>query len=310
MDKFNRIFGNLTAQLIIKLKRYNIESNHLIFAEPRGGSTWLMETIQMITQEPVIWEPLHLGRKNNPFKKLNFEWRQYIPEEMEWEEAKILFSKLFSGNILADKVILHSSLSQVLNSNSLLFKFCRGNALLPWITRNFQFEYIPIYIVRHPFAVVCSQIRHGAWDNTALKFQLSNTLSQHSLYTNHINILDSLTTKEEILTAQWCLSNSMTIAKSGKTEKWLTINYEDLVIESDLILQKILNCWNMEYDITKLDLQKDSSTTQADSPVSKQERLSLWRKYFSSSSIEKMQRILDHFHIDMYSKNQIIPEYT
>src|SRR5690606_7146300 len=101
MDKVIRTFGNMLAKYSIKQKNINVHSNHLIFAEPRGGSTWLMETIQMITQEPVIWEPLHLGRKNNPFKKLNFEWRQYIPEEMEWEEAKILFSKLFSGKILA-----------------------------------------------------------------------------------------------------------------------------------------------------------------------------------------------------------------
>ncbi len=63
---------NNIAKVIVENKKHNPDNNHYVFADPRGGSTWLTEIIQEITQEPVMWEPLHINKKNSPFKKLNF----------------------------------------------------------------------------------------------------------------------------------------------------------------------------------------------------------------------------------------------
>lgn len=92
-----RIVGRIQKEFllsVIRFKGFQATNNHYIFSSPRGGSTWLMEVIQQITKEPVIFEPLFIGIKKHPLNKINFGWRQYIPEDAIWEEAKIIFDSI------------------------------------------------------------------------------------------------------------------------------------------------------------------------------------------------------------------------
>jgi len=308
----NRIPGLWRANKVIgpsllKLKQYNPEENHYIFSDPRGGSTWLMEMIQLITQDPVIMEPLGLGLKNSPFKALNFGWRQHIPEHEEWKEAKEAFDSLFSGKILNNNVLNHSTLAEVLKSKNLLFKICRGNALLPWLSRNYDFCFKPIYLIRHPFAVVNSQLKHGAWNGAFSKFTIPDT-PYNAIYKEHEAFLSTITTKEEVLVAQWCLSNIVPLNHSGNNINWITINYEDLVLNPERNIKRVLFSWSLDFDPSLIDFQQNSSTTKDDSPESTIKRISIWQEQLTKSQIDKMSRVLDYFQIDVYSKNRAMPD--
>lgn len=302
----NNIRRQLTNKLV-KSKDYDILNNHYIFSDPRGGSTWLMEIIQTITKEPVIWEPLHLGIKDNPFKTINFGWRQHIPEVSEWKEAKELFDKLFSGKILADNILYKSSFLQVLNSKSLLFKICRGNALLPWLTNNYSFNFKPIFLIRHPFAVVSSQLSHGAWDYPFVNYHIPDT-PYNDNYKRHSAFLKTIKTKEEALVAEWCLANSEPLSHKDNNKKWLTINYEEFVLNPEKTLIRILTSWEINYDLSLIDYKKNSSTTKDDSPDIIIDRLSSWQNKLNKNQLENMGNVLDYFEIDIYSKNNSLPE--
>ncbi|SKB60135.1 hypothetical protein SAMN05660776_2015 [Salegentibacter holothuriorum] len=305
--KVKTICSQQLARQILKVKGYSENKNHYVFADPRGGSTWLMEIIQTIKKEPVIWEPLYLKLKNSPFKKLNFGWRQYIPEDAEWEEAKQAFDRLFSGEIYAENTLKFKTLLKLLRSESFLFKICRGHALLPWLTQNYNFHYKPIYLIRHPFAVVSSQLRHGAWEYSFNSFEIPQTpYNQH--YLEHEAFLKTIKTKEEALVANWCLSNSIPLKHPENNRSWITINYEELVLKPEDSINRILKSWKCNYDVSSIDFRRNSATTKPDSPALVTERLANWEKYFNSSQLDRMGAVLDYFEVKNYSKSNPMPE--
>lgn len=288
-------------------KDYNLNKNHYIFADPRGGSTWLMEIIQNITNEPVIWEPLDLNLKNNPFNEINFDWRQYIPYDAKWPEAKVCFELLFQGKILEKNILDYSTFSQLNNSESLLFKICRGNALLPWLVENFEFKHKPVYMVRHPFAIASSQLRHGGWSHLSKTFEIPET-PFNSHYKRHSHLLNSITTNEEILVAKWCLTNLHTLNHHNNDKKWITIYYEDFVLNPEQQVQKILDSWNLSYDTSLINFDKNSQTTHLDSPDLNIKKISSWQNKFNQYQIDKMGRILEYFNVHIYRKDSPLPK--
>ena len=309
VQKINRESKKHILRKFAKPKPYKAFDNHYIFADLRGGSTWMMEIIQKITQEPVIWEPLEPKIKNNPFNAINFGWKQYIPENESWQEAKILFEKLFSGRILNENILDYSSFSQLRNSESLLFKICRGNALLPWLTDNFQFKAKPIYLIRHPFAVVNSQLKHGAWDYAFDGFHFPDT-PYNDNYLEHKTFLETIKHKEEALVAEWCISNKIPLNHPKNNKSWITLNYEQFVMSPKETIEKILSIWELEHDLSKINFRKDSLTTKRDTPKSIEKRLSQWQNTLSATQLKNMERVLDYFEVDVYSKHNPLPKIT
>ncbi|WP_439481060.1 hypothetical protein [Cyclobacterium plantarum] len=303
----NKKIKRTLVKKIINWKDYNPSNNHYIFSDPRGGSTWLIEVIQKITRAPIIWEPLHLGLNNNPFRNLNFGWRQYIPEISNWLEAEQLFDQLFSGKILTENILNHSSFSQVLNSKKLLFKICRGNALLPWLTNKYKFRFKPVYLIRHPFAVVNSQIQHGAWNYSFSGFKIPNTPYNFN-YFKHKSFLESLVTREEALVAEWCISNTIPLNHESNNIKWLTINYEEFVINPENTIDRILSSWGLDYDLSSIDFTKISKTTNLDNIVEGSDRIFHWQNSINNITLAKMEQVLEYFQIKPYSKNNPMPE--
>jgi len=304
-----KISSNFKSHFIkpfAKKRTYNPRDNHYIFADPRGGSTWLMEIIQSITNEPVIWEPLDLNKKYSPFNTINFDWRQYIPSDENWQEARDIFGLLFQGKIFKKNILDYSTFSQLQNSNTLLFKFCRGSALLPWLVENFEFKYKPLYMIRHPFAVASSQLRHGAWNHLIQKFEIPDTpFNKH--YKKHEDFLKSLSSNEEVLVAKWCLHNVNTLGHKNNNRKWTTMTYEDFVDDPKKQTLRILKVWNIDYDISNINLKKTSVTTHKDSPKLNKKKVSHWQNTFDEHQIDKMQKVLEYFKIKTYSSDSPYP---
>lgn len=298
----SKISRRLVLEYMLHLKNYNENNNHLIFSDPRGGSTWLMELIQQITNEPVIFEPLHLKyNKDDTFRNLNFGWRQHIPVNAEWKEAEKAFDALFTGKLLNHGVFQYSTLHQCLKSESFLFKFVFGSALLPWLASRYTFKYKPLYMVRHPFAVVSSQLKHGAWEYPFDKYIIPDT-PYNDNYLEHQEFLNTLKTKEESLVVQWCLANQSTLSHKKNNIEWITLNYEEFIVNPKLSMERILQEWGLKYDLSKIDFEKNSSTTKKGSPQDIIKRISHWKNNFNNQQINKMLRVLDYFDVSCYSE--------
>ena len=276
-------------------------NNYLVFSDPRGGSTWVTELVKSITSCPIIWEPLFI-RKVFEFKKLGFSWRQFIPENQAWPEAYKEFDKLFKGKILNHWTASNSNITELKSSDQLLIKFCRGNQLLPWLTNHFHFKFKPIYVIRHPFAVVASQLKQGGWDYKFERFHIPQG-PNNEIYQEHKEFLSSIKSKEEALTATWCLCNSVPLRHKMNNNNWPTLNYEEIVLNPQKSMDRILTEWGLKADTKMLNFEKPSRTALAGSSALGKDKIESWLKVFDARQIKKMVMVLDYFSIEEYTSN-------
>lgn len=283
-----------------------VEEAFSLFSDPRGGSTWLTELLLAeLKGVEVIWEPLNITEVEG-FQKLDFSWRQYIPHDQEWTAAKSVFEKVFKGQILNNWTTYMTTPKALKTAEGLFVKFCRGNALLPWLVNQFDFKYQPIYMIRHPFAVVASQLKQGGWNYDYGGFQIpEGPFSEHTA--KHKGFLESLASKEEALTATWCLTNQVPLTHPNNNQSWITLSYEEMVLEPLVCLKRIFDRWEMSANIDFKHLEqkvnKPSSTTVKGSAISGNTQIEQWTKRLSEEQVQKMSRVLEYFDVEVYSKD-------
>lgn len=298
-----RRYADLRLRLLALQNDFDPDEALLIFSDPRGGSTWLAELIQEVPRTAMIWEPLHLDY-TDAFRMLGFQWRQYIPDEAEWEEARRTFERLLRGRLLNGKLYDIDALDRLREANRPIVKFCRGTALLPWLTRQFAFRHKPVYLVRHPFAVAASQLRFGAWDKAFRGFAIPREGFNRAWVEPHADFLRSIQTKEEALVATWCLSNLVPLRHPANSQRWITIFYEDMLIEPERELERVFGEWGMPVPPLALDRVRAASATtkEATFQISVEAQLQKWKTQLSASQIERMERVLTYFEVEEYDR--------
>jgi hypothetical protein len=180
--------------------------------------------------------------------------------------------------------------------------------LLPWITHQIDFNYSPVYLVRHPFAVVVSQMKQGGWNFPFRKFEVPD-VPFNEIYKEHEMFLTSLDTKEEILTASWCLTNQIPLNHEMNNRNWITLYYEELVNNPLREITKIFQRWQMDIPQgIELAFRRKSSTSLDTGQVDNPEiQLSGWKSELSTEQLRKMSRVLDYFNIRLYNADDILP---
>lgn len=297
-------------RLLRNLKRFPEDEALLIFADPRGGSTWITELICELPRTALLWEPI------NPelvpaFRALNFTGpgrRQYIPPDDSWPEARRVFSQLLEGKITNSFLGQKITPSKYLKSDQIIIKFVKGSAILPWLTKKFDFKYEPIYFIRHPFATVSSQLRHGAWDYEYNGFSIPDC-AYAEIYRRHESFLSTLKTKEEELTALWAISNKFALKNERNNDDWMTITYEKMLTSPKSTLDKISKRWEKEIPKSAYEKVRIPSNTSKNSDKKKPEnQIIKWKKNLRNSQIERMNRVISYFGIKKYGKSEFPKE--
>ena len=303
-------FKLLTIQLLSFFKSVSENDPILIFSDPRGGGTWLTEMLSTIDKTAIIWEPLNI-RHVREFRNLKFGWRQYIPEDAEWEEAKKIFSKMLIGKLINEWTCLKTGVNDYWNANQFIIKICRGHMLLPWLVRQFNFSLLPIYLVRHPFAVVASQLKHKGWHHEFSPYKVPST-PYNQLYSEHEKYLESLSSKEERLTAIWCITNSVPLNHKNNNSRWITLYYENLALDTDQEMNRIFARWQKTKpdDINRRYIIPSSTTSDSTSFVDMEKHLRSWERTLTESQIHTMSRVLEYFNITTYCSKSPMPQMT
>lgn len=303
-----RIYGIRTIKsILLKLlatyntineSRYDIKSSIVICGSPRGGTTWLSEILSTIPNSFVLWEPLHL-REVPQVAKMGFGWQQYIPPGAKWKEAENYFSRLLMGQFLTYLITRHSDIRKIHSTKVWIIKFCRANMLLPWLAYRFDIN-PPILFIRHPCAVVASQLRHEAWSDIRDKFEIPQT-RYNDIYYRYSDILRTISTKEEVLAARWCLEYKIPLSYP-KPHPWILVTYENLVKNGEQEVRRIFERLNMQLpEVAINNLHTPSRSTQEGSRIlTGGDQLSGWRKTLSTAQIKRILNIARKFDMDFY----------
>ncbi len=295
--------------------------NLSVFASPRGGSTWLAETLKSLTNATLVWEPLFVYNQYkinnfNPFayperQKSGMGWHQYIPEHEDWSDAKDFFDQLFSKKIVNLKLYRFNDLSKISKSETFIFKFCFGNNVLPWLVDKYEIN--PVLLVRHPCAVVASQLNYGAWDWHKTNFKYNyNMVKFKEFYEPYREVLDTISCIEERLAAEWAMTVLTPIKNKKNDIKWVTSSYEDLLLNPNQVLSKIKDRYHLEWDEKKLDkiIQKQSFTKSSfENSSGKKNKLESWKNNITSKQIDTIINFTQRLGVDFYSTD-LEPDYS
>lgn len=291
-----------------------------VFASARGGSTWLAQSLNRIPDSSMVWEPLFRYNKYkiniaNPFAyperyEADIAWNQYIPEGSEWDNAKAFFDKLFKREIVNLKLYRFNDLSQIYKSKLFIYKFCFGNNLLPWLVENFEIS--PILLVRHPCAVVASQLNYDAfnWHKNNFKYDYNMRMFADDFYSPYRDILDEISCVEERLAAEWALTVLTPIKSAYNDRKWVTLSYENLLVDPVKAYNKVFNRYNIITPINFYDeIQKTSFTKSSFSVKEYSSRLGGWQNNLSTKQIDTILSFVQRLGVDFYS-DHLEPDYN
>lgn len=295
-------------KFILHLKKVDYKNNITILSDPRGGSTFLMDMLNLIPNTSIIWEPLHVERGLVP-SSLNFGWMPYIPEYEVWNDARNIFTDIFSGIRINEWSTQVSSPLDYLFTKRFIVKFVRANALLPWIVNNFEFKNRPIYLLRHPVPTAISQIKEFYDKDPFVEFEVPQQ-AFNEFYKQNIDFLKLLKTKLEQQVAIWCIHNVRTIKNKKNDKRWLTVFYENLLMNPENEFSRIGN--ELGYRFTKSVLQKITVPSKTDFKKNfipnPSMQITKWKNQLSSSELNKVHRILKYFDIEIYSAYDSMPQ--
>lgn len=283
-----------------------------IFSDPRGGSTWLSELMQQIPNSALAFEPLLKGTLGE-VEKLNFIPNQPIPENAEWTEANDLFLRLFKREILSPRLYRFNDLKKIPNADTFIFKFCWANMMMPWIVKNFDIS--AILFVRHPCAVISSQLKYGAWDYlkkmpVSLNFSDSD-FKFKEVYEPYSSIFSRIKTPEEYLAAVWCTLKLFTLMHPENNRKWITVSYEKLYLDPESELNRIFGRLSLPMpDGIHKSIYAPSRTTIKSSlkDIQNKNKISSWKKDLTKGQIKRIFEIIEAFGIKGYSES-VEPDY-
>ncbi|HET7586537.1 MAG TPA: sulfotransferase [Gammaproteobacteria bacterium] len=279
---------------------FDPEENLVISAYERGGSTWLAELLRLIPKTAVFTEPLYLGELN-PFRALNFSWNQYIPEDAEWPEAAEMFEAMMRGKLLSTWT---SSTYSFVTADRMILKFCFANALLPWLTRQFNFKYTPICLVRHPFAIAASKLNLLGWDQPFDGYRIPDGPFKER-YLEHEAFFSGIRTQAEALVANWCMAALVPLRNNRNNQDWITVYYENLLTDPENELRRIFDRWQLPVpDKLYTRAGRPSSTTQNPTFTDdKHKQLAKWQSLFDKDQIARMMSVLEYFNVEEYGSD-------
>jgi len=288
---------------LTKPKNINMSKVLIIAGSPRSGTTWLGDLISNIPKSIVLFEPLHLDKYPRA-KEYEFEWRTYINSNSDNPKAKEFFEDLFNCRFVNSWITREVPVSNLFDIQYFIFKFVRANMLIDWLNNNFYIKK-PVFIIRHPCAVVSSQLRLKQFSKVGNAIMSNNYYEDFPLNKDKIKKYKK---SEEILAARWCQENYVPLINNNSSI--LLVTYENLLNNPEEEIKKIFNKWKIEipkhiYNMFSI----SSSTTHRD--IDHNDKFSILSRW--QNELEKTQKInilnvVKDFGMDFYTE-ELEPDY-
>ncbi len=287
------------------LARRRPEDAIVLSCDPRSGSTWLSEILGQSLNAATIWEPFHLDEVPE-VRRFGFGWREFIPADADWPEAEALIRKVLSGRLINPWISSANRARTFVTAERLLVKCCRANGFLPWMVRRIQFEARPIHFLRHPFAIVASQLKMGNFDGSGLHDALFEGRYADRL-SHQADYILGLQSDEERIVAIWCRTHLPCLTDPERDRYWITTHYEQLLLEPEADITRIFLQWNRPVPSNILDRIRRPSrmTQQSELKSNAMAQITKWQNDFPDSKQRAMAAVLTNFGVNCYEQDPL-----
>jgi hypothetical protein len=295
---------------------YDIRDTITIHASPRGGSTWLAELIHTLEGYVLLWEPVTLG-SNPGIAQHGFYPDTYLPQGTDDPQKRAYLHGVLAGRKLSASHLSvdHFDVRRFMRFRGFLVKFVRGNLLLPWLLE--QFPVRSIILIRHPCAVVASQLTWDAWyeiKDLSWTEQARRGIWRfppefEEAYPHIHDIYRTVATADEFLALDWAIQTYVPLTEL-EPGSYLLTTYEKLVVEGSQELGRIFRYLGQtppEAAISQLG--RASATTHRGSPFAMGlGALSGWKQTLSSDQVNRILSVAHRVGVDFYDEG-LTPDY-
>jgi len=292
-----RLSRRTISPLLIRatsLRRHEIRDTLLIAGSPRSGTTFLAELLNQIPRSAILFEPEHVQQVPQA-KHAGITWHTIKDPHEDWPEGQHFFESVLRGQLISSWTVSHVPLARALAPRTWIVKFVDANFMLGWLAANFPVR-PPVLLVRHPCAVIASQLRRG-WSNPHPP-RLKGFLARHPQFTDY---LETLRDPTEFAAALWSMQ---TYAPLMLPKPWpfVLITYENLAADPRSELSRLFNAWQMPLPEGIVDRAlRPSGTTDMGSALRVgSDPTSAWRQTLSTAQIDAILRVIQTFGLDFY----------
>lgn len=304
--------------LILKMKCFSLKNAIIIVSDPRSGSTWLGELFNILPKSIINREPLQAYFGVVP-KKFNLGWYPYESIDNPNKELQRFFEKVLTFKMFNKWTTVRVSIKKLFKAKNVITKFTLFNQLLPWFVSHFKnkLKHKPVYLVRHPITTCVSQLKtlHKLQHKEMLEpFDLSSRFNAPKCaygdrFELHVVYINSLGTKLERHIALWCINNCNLL--ENNTDDWVTIFYEDFVLEPYKNLKKLFISLGLDFeeqDLKAYNFSRPSkSNYRKNFNANKNKQLAGFLSQLSKKELSRIQNIFNHFNLKHYSAFDAFP---
>ncbi len=307
LDRAARDVGNaaLDAYGAWRAKSYDLENTIAVACTGRGGSSWLAQMLGTLPGYHILWEQLH-WRTNPESTSYGFGYPVYIPSGAEAPTQQrylehVLRGRKLSAGINSSRYFQPLSL---LLHRGYVVKFVNANMLLPWMTETFPVR--AVFMIRHPCAVVSSQLVHGAWDGLPKEHCYHEELFERHPHLS--SIYERIDAIEERLAFNWAVQNFVPLSSSST--RWITTSYERLVTDELEEVKRLFEGLgeSVPRETEKMFHRPSATTVESSNVAQDRNPLTGWTERLRPAQIDTILSVVQDVGIEAYS-NALEPDY-
>lgn len=277
-------------------RTYNLSETLVVAGSPRSGTTWLAEVLSSLPRSAILFEPEHMLQVPAA-RRAGLDWHVMKFPGDDWPQGDRYFKQVLQGRVITPWTVSHVPLSRAFAPRRWIVKFVDANLMLGWLANRFPVR-APVLVLRHPCAVVGSQLRRG-WrlDHAPRLAAFFNRYPQFKDY------VASLQDPVEWSAAQWCIH---TYAPLKLPQPWpfIVTTYEQATRFPEQEFGRMFRHWQMPMPDDLVERTKrPSGTTDLGSEMRKgKDPDAGWRKALTDTQIAQVLAVVRQFGLDFYTE--------
>ena len=281
----------------------------ILFASPRGGSTWVSELVASQCGFWPISEPLNV-RSAWVQEKLGIDRHSELYDDASLPKIQAYYTSILDGKY-PDLKLLPGRPFYNFVTKRLIIKENQGCLdRIPWFEDTLGVRVI--HLLRHPIPVALSREVFPLLDGFS-SCKLRERFSNSQLAFADSLIAEGTHLERGVLA--WCLHHVP--ALQDQRNSWVTVTYEETVLEPDRVIERLAESLDLDerdkmrdqVSRPSLVTLKSNLQTQAllESGAGRGYLVEKWKEHVTSGELTSVQSILDVFEVTMYSAGEFLP---
>jgi Sulfotransferase family len=274
---------------------YDLAETLVVAGSPRSGTTWLAEVLGTLPRSAILFEPEHMLQVPDA-RKAGLDWHVLKLPGDAWPEGDTYFDRVLRGRVVTPWTVSHLPLSRAIAPRRWIVKFVDANLMLGWLATRFPLR-PPVLVLRHPCAVVGSQLRRG-WQLEHAP-RLAAFFDRYPQFKEYVAALKD---PIEWSTAHWCIHTYVPLILP-QPRPFIVTTYEQATREPEQEFSRLFEKWHLPMPADLVNrTRRPSGTTDLGSGLLKPKDADAgWRKTLTPTQVRQVLAVVRAFGLDFYT---------